>query len=47
MAHKIQEYSTTMQDSDDINVLIIELETVLLQSCQELTEEVQIIKNKK
>lgn len=47
MAHKIQEYAITMQNSDDINVLIIALETVLLQSCQELTEEMQIIKNKK
>ena len=47
MAHKIQEYAATMQDSEDISVLIISLETVLLQSCQELREEVQIIKDKK
>ena len=47
MAHKIHEYAATMQNTSDISVLIIELEAVLLQSCDELLEEIQLIKNKK
>ena len=47
MAKKIQEYATIMQNSDEMSSLIIELETVLLQSCQELHEELLLLKNKK
>ncbi len=47
MAHKIQEYASSMQNSDEISGLVIELETVLVQSCKELVEELQLLKNKK
>ena len=47
MAKKIQEYATIMQNSDEMSNLIIELETVLLKSCEELHEELELLKNKK
>ena len=47
MAKKIQEYATAMQNSPEISSLVMELEAVLLQSCEELIEELHLIKNKK
>ncbi len=45
MAKKVQEFAVTQQEEDDINEMVIQLETVLHQSCNELKEELNRIKN--
>ena len=46
MAKKIQEYASTQQHYDGIQNMVLQLEIVLTQSCQELAEEYKTIKNK-
>lgn len=46
MAQKIQEYALAMQTSEAAAALITELGAVLTQSCEELHEEILLIKNK-
>lgn len=46
MAKKIQEYAITQQQTDGIGDLVMQLETVCTQSCKELQEAFEIIKNK-
>jgi PAS domain S-box-containing protein len=45
MAKRVQEYACTQQQTDNINDLVIQLETVCAQACQELKEEYTRIKN--
>jgi hypothetical protein len=47
MAKKVQDYASTQQQSDGIPDLVIQLENVCIQSCKELEEEFNNIKNKK
>ncbi len=46
MAKKIQEYAINQQQTDGISDLVMQLETVCTQSCKELQEAFEIIKNK-
>jgi PAS domain S-box-containing protein len=45
MAKKVQEFAVTQQEEHDINDMVMQLETVLHQSCNELKEELNRIKN--
>jgi len=45
MAKKIQEYAATQKQSDGISNMILQLENILEQSCAELKEEYNTIKN--
>ena len=45
MAKKVQEFANTQQEEEDINEMVIQLEKVLNQSCSELEEELNRIKN--
>ena len=45
MAKKIQEYAATQKQSDGISDMILQLENVLEQSCEELKEEYNTMKN--
>ena len=46
MAQKVKEYANTQQQqSDGIYDLVLQLENVLIQSCEELEEEFDMIKN--
>jgi CheY-like chemotaxis protein len=45
MAKKVQEYARTQQQSDGIEDMVLQLETVCLQACEELKEEFNTIKN--
>ncbi|HEY3370885.1 MAG TPA: PAS domain S-box protein [Prolixibacteraceae bacterium] len=45
MAKRIQEYATTQKQSDGIYDLVIQLENILAQSCEELAIEYNTIKN--
>lgn len=45
MAKKVQEFANTQQEEEDINKMVIQLEKVLNQSCSELEEELNRIKN--
>jgi CheY-like chemotaxis protein len=45
MAKKVQEYASTQQQTDGIMDLVIELENVCAQACEELEEEFNTIKN--
>jgi hypothetical protein len=47
MAKRVQEYACTQQQTDNINDLVLQLETVCAQACQELKEEYTRIKNTK
>jgi PAS domain S-box-containing protein len=44
IAKKIQEYSATQQHTDEIQGLLLQLETVCSQACKELKEEYDILK---
>jgi len=46
MAKKIQEYAGTQQQADGITNMVLQLEIVLTQSCQELAEVYKTLKNK-
>jgi CheY-like chemotaxis protein len=39
MAKQIQEYASTQQQTDNINEMVLKLENVCVQACQELEEE--------
>ena len=45
MAKKVQEFANTQQEEENINEMVIQLEKVLNQSCSELEEELNRIKN--
>lgn len=45
MAKKIQEYARTQQQIEDITDLVLQIESVCTQACQELEEEFKKIKN--
>jgi hypothetical protein len=45
MAKKVQEYASTQKQSPDISELVLQLENVLEQSCEELKVEYNTIKN--
>jgi len=45
MAQKVKEYANTQEQSDGIYDLVLQLENVLIQSCEELEEEFDMIKN--
>jgi CheY-like chemotaxis protein len=45
MARKVQEYASTQQDSVGISYLVLQLENVCNQACQELEVEYNTIKN--
>ena len=47
MAKKVQEFASTQQEIDGIPEMIQQLEKVLMQSCDELQEELKQIKNSK
>ena len=47
MAHKVQDYATNQQEFEGIPEMIQQLEKVLMQSCEELQEELKTIKNSK
>jgi len=47
MAKKIQEYSHTQQHLDEVEELILQLETICSQACKELKEEYDLIEKKK
>lgn len=47
MAKRVQKYASTQQRSDEILELVIQIETVCMQACEELKEEYDIIKNRK
>jgi CheY-like chemotaxis protein len=47
MAKKIQEFASTQKQTDGIYDLVLQLENVLEQSCEELEEEYNTIKNTK
>ncbi len=46
MAKKVQEYASTQLQSDGIPNMVLQLEIILTQSCNELVEEYNTIKNK-
>ena len=46
MAKKIQEYASTQQQLESIDDMVLQLETVCLQACQELEDELNSIKIK-
>ena len=45
MAKAIQEYASTQQQTDEISDLVLQLENVCLQACEELEVEYNTIKN--
>lgn len=47
MAKKVQEYASTQQQNEVILDLVLQLENVCVQACQELEEELEKIKNTK
>jgi len=47
MAKKIQEYANTQIQTDGIYDLVLQLERVCIQACDELKEEYNKIKNAK
>jgi len=44
MAKKVQEYASTQQQTDGIPELVLQLENVCVQACEELEEEYKMIK---
>jgi PAS domain S-box-containing protein len=44
MARKIQEYTSTQQHLDEVQELVIQLENICAQACEELKEEYNMIK---
>ena len=45
MARKVQDYARAQQETDGISDLVLQLENICNQACNELTEEFNIIKN--
>ncbi|MBK6967518.1 MAG: PAS domain S-box protein [Bacteroidales bacterium] len=46
MARKVQEYASTQQQTDVIPDMVMQLETICIQACEELEEEFNSINNK-
>jgi PAS domain S-box-containing protein len=46
MAHKVQEFASKLEQMDGISYMVLELEKVCLESCNELKEEYHRIKTK-
>jgi two-component system, chemotaxis family, CheB/CheR fusion protein len=47
MAKKVMEYAQTQEQTEDIVNFVLQLETVCVQACEELKEELDVIKNAK
>ena len=47
VAKKIQEYAGTQKHLEEIHDLVLQLENVCAQACEELKEELKMIKNAK
>ena len=47
MAKKVQEYASTQQQTKGIPEMVLQLENVCVQACEELKEELNAIKNAK
>jgi predicted ribosome quality control (RQC) complex YloA/Tae2 family protein len=47
MAKQIQEYASKQQQTDSIAELVLQLENVCVQACEELEKELEKIKNAK
>jgi PAS domain S-box-containing protein len=47
MAKKVMEYAQTQEQTEDINNFVLQLEAVCEQACEELKEELDVIKNAK
>ena len=47
MAKKVQEYASTQEQSEGIAEMVVQLENVCIQACEELKEEFNTIKNTK
>ena len=45
MAKKVQEYASTQQQTDGIPDMVLQLENICAQACNELEEEFNRIKN--
>ena len=45
MAKKVQEYASTQQQTEDISDLVLQLENICSQACNELAEELNTYKN--
>jgi hypothetical protein len=45
MAKKVQEYASTQRQTDEIPYLVLQIENVCMQACEELKEEFEMIKN--
>ena len=45
MAKKVQEYANNQQQSDGVLSLVLEIERICKQACEELKEELELIKN--
>jgi len=45
MAKKVQEYASTQKQSEGISELVMQLETICTQACDELRVELNRIKN--
>ena len=45
MAKKVQEFATSHEEADRIPNLVLQLENICTQACEELTEEYYAIKN--
>jgi len=45
MAKKIQEYASTQKQSEGISEMVLQLETICTQACDELRVELNRIKN--
>jgi len=46
-AKKVQKYASTLQQTDSIHDMVLELEQILIQSCEELKVDFQALQNKK
>jgi hypothetical protein len=47
MAKKVLEYARTQEQTEGIPHFVLQLETICVQACEELREELNDIKNKK
>jgi hypothetical protein len=45
MAKKIQDYANTREQEQEIQKLVMKLESVCMQACEELEEEIITIEN--
>jgi NTP pyrophosphatase (non-canonical NTP hydrolase) len=47
MAKKIQEYANTMEKTEELSDLVLQLENICNQACSELLEDLNTYKNTK